>query len=109
MIVFSHVTKRYGASAAVQDLSFTIPDGQVVGLLGQNGAGKTTTLNMLVVTPAHGPSTVPMTALHGPLSTQLKLTPFFRTLTSLPSPSLSMLPLNTLTTSSKSLTLLAAA
>lgn len=56
MIVFSHVTKRYGASAAVQDLSFTVPDGQVVGLLGQNGAGKTTTLNILTgcLAPSEG-------------------------------------------------------
>lgn len=56
MIAFSHVTKRYGAACAISDLSFTIPDGQVVGLLGQNGAGKTTTLNILTgyLAPSEG-------------------------------------------------------
>lgn len=47
MIELKHVTKRYGATLAVNDLSFRAPEGQVVGLLGQNGAGKTTTLNIL--------------------------------------------------------------
>lgn len=47
MIELKHVTKRYGATVAVNDLSFRAPEGQVVGLLGQNGAGKTTTLNIL--------------------------------------------------------------
>jgi len=47
MIELKHVTKRYGATLAVSDLSFRVPEGQIVGLLGQNGAGKTTTLNML--------------------------------------------------------------
>ena len=47
MIELRHVSKRYGATEAVHDLSFSAPDGQIVGLLGQNGAGKTTTLNML--------------------------------------------------------------
>ncbi len=47
MIELKHVTKRYGATEAVRDLSFRAPEGQIVGLLGQNGAGKTTTLNML--------------------------------------------------------------
>lgn len=47
MIELKHVTKRYGATTAVSDLSFRAPEGQVVGLLGQNGAGKTTTLNIL--------------------------------------------------------------
>lgn len=47
MIELKHVTKRYGATLAVSDLSFRAPEGQIVGLLGQNGAGKTTTLNML--------------------------------------------------------------
>lgn len=47
MIELKHVTKRYGATLAVSDLSFRVPEGQIVGLLGQNGAGKTTTLNIL--------------------------------------------------------------
>ena len=44
MIELCNVTKRYGAVEAVSGLSFSAPDGQIVGLLGQNGAGKTTTL-----------------------------------------------------------------
>ncbi len=47
MIEVNQVTKRYGAVAAVDGLSFRAPQGQIVGLLGQNGAGKTTTLNIL--------------------------------------------------------------
>ena len=47
MIELCNVTKRYGTVEAVSGLSFSAPDGQIVGLLGQNGAGKTTTLNML--------------------------------------------------------------
>jgi len=47
MIEVKQITKRYGAVAAVDGLSFRAPQGQIVGLLGQNGAGKTTTLNIL--------------------------------------------------------------
>lgn len=47
MIVAEHVTKYYGAHAAVDDLSFAVGEGEVVGLLGLNGAGKTTTLRLL--------------------------------------------------------------
>jgi ABC-2 type transport system ATP-binding protein len=42
------LTKRFGRVLAVDDLSFTVETGQVVGLLGPNGAGKTTTLRMLL-------------------------------------------------------------
>jgi len=47
MISFDHVSKRYGALNALQDVTFTVPKGQVLGLLGQNGAGKTTAMNIL--------------------------------------------------------------
>jgi ABC-2 type transport system ATP-binding protein len=42
------VTRRFGDFVAVNDLSFTIGEGQVVGFLGANGAGKTTTLRMIL-------------------------------------------------------------
>lgn len=47
MIEVSHLTKRYGSHLALDDLSFTIPEGQIYGLLGSNGAGKSTTMNIL--------------------------------------------------------------
>lgn len=47
MIEVSHLTKRYGANKAVDDLSFTIKKGVVYGLLGPNGAGKSTTMNII--------------------------------------------------------------
>lgn len=47
MIEVSHLTRMYGARAAVKDLSFTVEDGQIYGLLGPNGAGKSTTFRML--------------------------------------------------------------
>jgi ABC-2 type transport system ATP-binding protein len=46
-VVVEHLTKRYGALAAVDDVSFEVPDGQLLAVLGPNGAGKTTTLEML--------------------------------------------------------------
>ena len=47
MIEVSHLSKKYGSHPAVQDLSFTVPDGQIYGLLGPNGAGKSTIMNIL--------------------------------------------------------------
>lgn len=41
------VTKRFGAHAAVSDLSMKVPDGAIFGLIGPNGAGKTTTFSMI--------------------------------------------------------------
>lgn len=47
MIEVSHLTKKYGSHLAVEDLSFTVEDGQIYGLLGPNGAGKSTIMNIL--------------------------------------------------------------
>src|SRR5450432_3620633 len=47
MIEVEHLTKRYAAHTAVDDLSFTVARGEVVGFLGPNGAGKTTTMRIL--------------------------------------------------------------
>jgi ABC-2 type transport system ATP-binding protein len=46
-IVASGLTKRYGSTVAVSDLTFTIRPGVVTGFLGPNGAGKSTTMRML--------------------------------------------------------------
>ncbi len=47
MIEVSHLTRRYGDLTAVDDVSFVIGRGEVVGLLGHNGAGKTTIMKMM--------------------------------------------------------------
>ena len=47
MIEVSGLTKSYGKSRGIDDISFSIPEGQIVGFLGPNGAGKTTTMNIL--------------------------------------------------------------
>ncbi len=47
MIEISHLVKKYGKNYAVNDVSFTVNKGEVVGFLGPNGAGKTTTMNIL--------------------------------------------------------------
>lgn len=47
MIQFKHVSKSYGKTPILKDLSFTIPDGQFVVLIGPSGCGKTTTLKTI--------------------------------------------------------------
>ena len=47
MIEVSHLSKKYGTRPAIEDLSFTVGDGQIFGLLGPNGAGKSTIMNIL--------------------------------------------------------------
>src|SRR5262249_35944902 len=48
MIEAAGLTKRYGATVAVDDLSFKVPPGQVTGFLGPNGAGKSTTMRLIL-------------------------------------------------------------
>jgi len=47
-IALSHVTKRFAGTAAVDDLSLTVPAGCIYGFIGPNGSGKTTTLRMIM-------------------------------------------------------------
>ena len=47
MIEVKNLTKRYGQHYAVNDISFTVDDGEILGFLGPNGAGKTTTMNII--------------------------------------------------------------
>jgi ABC-2 type transport system ATP-binding protein len=73
-IEVSGLTKRFGEVLAVDDLSFTVDEGRIVGFLGPNGAGKTTTLRMLLglVNPTAGSSTVfgtPYQQLNDPVHT----------------------------------------
>src|ERR1700674_199605 len=56
MLEIKHLRKSFGSLVAVDDVSFALDRGQLVGLLGPNGAGKTTTVSMIagLVTPDHG-------------------------------------------------------
>ena len=47
MIEVQHITKRYGPVVAVEDISFRVERGEILGFLGPNGAGKTTTMRIL--------------------------------------------------------------
>ena len=47
ILVVSGLTKRYGGVVAVDDVSFTVPAGRILGLIGPNGAGKTTCFNII--------------------------------------------------------------
>ena len=56
MIEVNHLVKRYGNTLAVDDLSFTVEEGQIYGFLGPNGAGKSTTMNIMTgyIAPTSG-------------------------------------------------------
>lgn len=56
MITTTHLSKRYGGNLAVDDLSFSVEPGEVLGFLGPNGAGKSTTMRMIAgfVAPSAG-------------------------------------------------------
>ncbi|HTW98558.1 MAG TPA: ABC transporter ATP-binding protein, partial [Acidimicrobiales bacterium] len=59
-VAVEHLVKRYGEFAAVDDVSFDVPAGQLLALLGPNGAGKTTTLEILegFIAPTSGSARV---------------------------------------------------
>jgi ABC-2 type transport system ATP-binding protein len=56
LIEVKHLVKRYGDNVALDDISFTVEDGNIYGFLGPNGAGKTTTMNIMTgyLTPTEG-------------------------------------------------------
>lgn len=60
MIVAKNLTRKYGSFTAVDDVSFDINQGEIVGLLGHNGAGKTTIMKMLTgfIEPSAGAVTI---------------------------------------------------
>ena len=49
MIEVKNLVKRYGDHVAVNNLSFTVEEGQIYGFLGPNGAGKSTTMNIITM------------------------------------------------------------
>jgi len=59
LVELRNVTKRYGAHLAVRDVTLSVAEGEVLGLLGPNGSGKTTLLRML--TGAHTPTSGQLT------------------------------------------------
>ena len=60
MIKTEHLTKRYDTLTAVDDVTFSVSPGEVLGFLGPNGAGKTTTMRMLAgfVSPTSGKASI---------------------------------------------------
>jgi ABC-2 type transport system ATP-binding protein len=60
MIKTEHLTKRYGSLVAVDDLSFSVGPGEILGFLGPNGAGKSTTMRMIAgfIAPTSGHASV---------------------------------------------------
>lgn len=56
MLAVKDLVKTFGTMTAVDDVSFTVKPGEIMGLIGQNGAGKTTTFRMILnfLTPDSG-------------------------------------------------------
>ena len=80
MLDIKNLRKSFGSLVAVDDVSFTLKPGQLVGLLGPNGAGKTTTVSMIagLVTPEKGEVLIDGARLSGdtdPKKRQIGLVP----------------------------------
>ena len=60
VVEVSHIVKTYADKAAVEDLSFSVNEGEIFGLIGPNGAGKTTTIRMMmdIIKPDSGTVTI---------------------------------------------------
>ena len=70
IIQINNISKRFGETVAVDDLSFTIHPGEIFGLLGPNGAGKTTCIRMLL--DIFEPDSGEITVLGGPMTDEKK-------------------------------------
>ena len=66
MIEVEHLSKRFGDRYAVDDLSFSVAPGEVLGFLGPNGAGKSTTMKMITgfLTPDGGTARIMLSLIH---------------------------------------------
>lgn len=66
MLVANGLVRRYGDFTAVRDISFSVPEGEILGILGPNGAGKTTTIRMITgfLPPSVGQVTLDGVDLH---------------------------------------------
>ncbi|MDR0469523.1 MAG: ABC transporter ATP-binding protein [Peptococcaceae bacterium] len=76
VIEVRNLTKRYGSKLAVDDISFTVGDGEALGFLGPNGAGKTTTMNIITgyLSSNEGSVTVSGTEIFAePMKTKAKI------------------------------------
>ena len=74
MIQVKNVTKRYGQHVAVDDVSFTVKKGEILGFLGPNGAGKSTTMNIITgyISATDGQVLVDDMDHHGRAHTEVK-------------------------------------
>lgn len=55
MLTIDHLTKSYGKTKVLKDISFTIPSASICGFVGKNGAGKTTfSIHCLILSPTKG-------------------------------------------------------
>ena len=78
MISVEHLTKRYGPTVAVSDVSFEVRQGEILGFLGPNGAGKTTTMRVITgyLPPSEGQVNVAgFDVTDAPLEAQSELKP----------------------------------